>query len=289
MPTKTWTEPLVLRLMKRHRSQDPKRAIEAYARRLLREAEQVALPVDVDLVASVQGVRRRRGDHDFAGRIYVEADGQLVMDLNTSHNANRQRFTCAHELMHTAFPGFGPEKRYRLDTVVESNPINREEEYLCDLGAAALLMPTELVKDDYRLEDGLGAVESLSRDARVSLEAAGNRLAELSQVPVVFLTFEYGHKPADRPALRRGEKVPKRVRLRYARCANLDIYLPRFKGASEESVITGAHRNGKLERATEPLPSAEGAGLFAVEAKCYGAEERERVLAVAQPVATAAA
>jgi Zn-dependent peptidase ImmA (M78 family) len=51
------------------------------------------------------------------------------MDLNTGHNTNRKRFTCAHELMHTAFPEFVEEKRYRLDNTVESNPINREEEY----------------------------------------------------------------------------------------------------------------------------------------------------------------
>jgi hypothetical protein len=166
---------------------------------------------------------------------------------------------------------------------VESNPVNREEEYLCDLGAAALLMPAELVKDEYRLEARLEAVEALSRDASVSLEAAGNRLAELSPVPGIFLTFGFDHKPADRPALRRGEVVPKRVRLRYARCAHLDLYLPRFKSASDKSVITAAHQTHAVERATELLPGAEDAGPFLIEAKCYGTDERERVLAVARP------
>jgi Zn-dependent peptidase ImmA (M78 family) len=283
MATKTWTEPLVLRLMKRHRTDDPQRAIEAYARKLLRDAKQDSLPVDVDLIASVQGVRRRQSAYDFAGRIYVEDDGQLVMNLNAADNPNRQRFTCAHELMHTGFPGFGKEKRYRLDTVVESNPVNREEEYLCDLGAAALLMPGDLLGDDYHLSDGLSAVEALSTDAEVSLEAAGNRLMSLAEEPAAFMVFQYSHKPADRPALRRGKQVPKRMRLRYARCADVDLYLPRFKSAEDESVVTAAHESGGVERGTERLPGAEAAGSFVVEAKRYGRDERERVLAIATP------
>jgi Zn-dependent peptidase ImmA (M78 family) len=250
---------------------------------LLEDAEQGSLPIDVDLVASVKGVKRRRGDHDFAGRIYVEQNGQLVMDLNSSHNRRRQRFTCAHEMMHTGFPDFEEEERYRLDTTVGSNSVNREEEYLCDLGAAALLMPKHLIAGQYQLEGGLEEVERLSRDAEVSLEAAGNRLAAISEGPAIFMTFEHGHKPADQPALRRGESVGKCVRLRYARSAGINIFLPRFKGADASSAITLAHASGKLERGVEELPGVRGAGDFAVEARCYGVDQRERVLAVAVP------
>lgn len=283
MATKTWTEPLVLGLMAEAGSSDPRKAIEAYAEKLRSEARQDSLPVDVEMIASVKGVRPRRGSHDFAGRIYVEADGQLVMDLNAEDSPARQRFTCAHEMMHTAFPNFTEEKRYRLDTSVEAKPLNQEEEYLCDLGAAAVLMPASLLSD-YRLaEDGLAGVERLSDEAEVSLEAAGNRLAELSEEPVAFMVFEYGHKPADRPALRRGEAVAKQVRLRYAHCSGLDTYLPRFKGAAEGSAITRAHRSGELERGTEKLPGVSGGGLFEIEAHCYGVDQRQRILAVARP------
>jgi hypothetical protein len=96
------------------------------------------------------------------------------------------------------------------------------------------------------------------------------------------MVFEYGHKPADRPLLRRGEAVPKRVRLRYAHCSQLDVYLPRFKSATEGGAIARAHASGKLERDTEELPGAPGAGKFEVEARCFGADDRQRVLAVAR-------
>jgi Zn-dependent peptidase ImmA (M78 family) len=285
MTSKTWTEPLVLGLVAEHPSHDARVAIEAYAEELRTKAQQDSLPINVDLVASVQGVMPRRGTHDFAGRIYVETDGQLVMDLNAGDSRSRQRFTCGHEMMHTAFPNFRKEKRYRFDTWVGSKPLNQEEEYLCDFGAAALLMPANLVTGKYRLkDDGLKAVESLSHDAEVSLEAAGNRLAELAETPAAFMVFEHGYKPADRPALRRGESVEKRVRLRYAHSSALDVYLPRFKSAEDTSAIALAHRTGNMEEAIEELPGVENGGMFTIQAQRYGTDERERVLVVARPV-----
>src|SRR4051812_19990744 len=189
MATKNWTEPLVLGLMAEAQTSDPREAIEAYAEKLRRDADQEVLPINVEIIASVKGVRSRRGSHEFAGRIYVEADGQLVMDLNAEDSSERQRFTCAHEMMHTAFPNFSEEKRYRLDATVESKPLNQEEEYLCDLGAAALLMPAPLLGDYSLTKNRLAGVRKLSAEAKVSLEAAGNRLAELSNEPVAFMVF----------------------------------------------------------------------------------------------------
>jgi Zn-dependent peptidase ImmA (M78 family) len=283
MTIKTWTEPLVQRLARGNRVRDPRRAIEAYAHKLRTDAQQTKLPIDVELIASVKGIRKREGNYDFAGRIYVRENGQLVMDLNSNDNHARRRFTCAHELMHTAFPGFEEEGRYRLDTSVGTNSATREEELLCDLGAAELLMPTDLVAGRYGFTDGLKGVEHLADDADVSLEAAGNRIAEISTDPGIFMVFEFGYKPADQPALRRGEQVRKEMRLRYARGAHLGVYLPRFKGAGRNGAVARAHSTGELERRIELLPGARDAGRFLVEAKAYRFADRKRVLAVAQP------
>lgn len=282
MAKTTWSEPLVLDLIAASGEADPRAAIEAYAEKLLVAAEQRSLPIKVDLIASVKGIRSREGRFDFAGRIYAEDDGQLVMDLNATDSRERQRFTAAHELMHTAFPCFSEEGRYRLDAEVETKPVNQEEEYLCDLGAAALLMPARLVGGEFSIaQGGLRAVERLARSAEVSLQAAGNRLAELSDEPTAFMVFELGHKPADRPALRRGERVQKRARLRYAHCSQLDAYLPRFKGAPTQSPISRAFRDPHRQRGVEPLPGAKDETEFAIEAKAYGGEGRRVVLAVA--------
>ncbi len=187
-----WTEPLVLRLIERHGGRPPEAILEALAEKHLTAGGQHDLPVDVEGIASLLGIRRRIGDHPFAGRIYAEENGQLVMDLNASDSEPRRRFSCAHEIMHTAFPGFRNESRYRADPVVATyNRARGEEEYLCDVGAAALIMPRSLVHLDYSISGGLEAVEQLASDAEVSLEAAGNRLTSLSHEPSVFLVFSW--------------------------------------------------------------------------------------------------
>lgn len=280
-----WSEPLVLKLVERHRGKRPEDILEAHARCLLRESEQDTFPIDVDLIASVLGIRRRVAPFGFAGRIYAETSGQLVMDLNAEDGEPRRRFTEAHELMHVAFPGFKREARYRADTAPGANPRNREEEYLCDRGAAALLMPRQLVAERYRADDGLEAVEALADDAEVSLEAAGNRLVSLSPTPAAFLVLTMTHKPADTPALRRGEDVPERLRLRYGTTANLDVYLPRYKSARDGTALCRAWTGCSRERGLEPLPGGERAGAFRVEAKAYGGDENRRVLALARPPA----
>src|SRR4051795_10630700 len=65
-----WHEPLVLELIERNGGKDPERIIEEHADRLRKRAGQQTLPVKPHLIASLLGIRRRRGEHDFAGRIY---------------------------------------------------------------------------------------------------------------------------------------------------------------------------------------------------------------------------
>ena len=285
MPTREWREPLVRKLIDAHGGRDPEQIIEAYANRLREKSGQNSLPIRPHLVASCHGIKRRRGAHDFAGRIYAEPSGQLVMDINENDSEERQHFTEAHEVIHPAFPNFAMEKRYRLDATMDRHAENREEEYLCDLGAAALLMPAELVADNYTVKGGLADAERLSTNAEVSVEAAANRIVTLADEPAVLLCLTWSHKPADRPALRKGADVPKRLRVRYAVTNHVNLYVPKFKGSEDGSVFCRASEGTSIERETTTLPGTESAGLFRVEAKRYGTERLERVLAIARPTA----
>jgi hypothetical protein len=284
--TRSWDEPLVKRLIERNNGLDPKTIVERYADKLRRQAGQDELPIDVGLISSVNGIRRRSAPYNFAGRIYAEDNGQLVLDINSEDNPARQVFTEAHELIHTAFPGFKREKRFRTETSSSVRyPPNREEEYLCDHGAASLLMPAELVHDRFSVKDGLKGAEKLSRAARVSIEAACNRLVSLADEAAILLCLTVSHKPADHGALRRGENVDKKLRISYAFSRHLNVYVPRFKAADEESVFCRALKSGAIERGTEELPGAASAGQFRLEAKCYAANDVQRVLAVGRPTA----
>jgi hypothetical protein len=93
------------------------------------------------------------------------------------------------------------------------------------------------------------------------------------------------HKPADTPARRRGDDVPERLRMRYATVSNLDLYLPRYKSAQDESALCRAWGGWSLERGLEALPGGDRAGAFRVEAKAYGVDENRRVLSLARPAA----
>ena len=286
MPKREWHEPLVRRLIDNHGGADPERIIEEYADRLRAVADQHALPIRPDLIASCHGIRRRRGGYEFAGRrYYVEPSGQLVMDINDSDSDERQHFTEAHELIHPALPGFALEKRYRLDATIDRHAENREEEYLCDLGAAALLMPRELVAHEYTVSGGLADVERLSRDAEVSVEAAANRVVTIADEPAVLLCLVWSHKPADRVRLRKGLDVPERLRVRYGVTAHLNLYLPKFKSCADDSLFCLAAQSPNIESDVSTLPGVASAGRFRIEAKCYGTGRLERVLAIARPTA----
>jgi hypothetical protein len=275
----SWSEPTVLGLMRKHRQDDPERAIESYVLDQLAAGRQRSLPVDVDGLASLLGIKQRKDSFPFAGRIYAEPSGQLVMDLDNGYEP-RRRFTCAHEIIHTAFPGFQKQARYRSDVTTGSYTVRDEEEYLCDRGAASLLMPATLVAGDYNVASGLDDVEQLSEDADASLEAAGNRLVALADTAALMLVLEVAHKPADRTALRRGKPVEPRLRVRYCASNGVNVFVPRHKSAADDSIFVQALAQRERLTGRTYLPGAEKLGLVEVECKSYPYADRERVIAI---------
>lgn len=249
--------------------------MESIADDWLAGAGQTALPIAIFALASAHGVRVRRSRaHPFAGRIYADGD-RLVIDINAADPEERQRFTCAHELMHTAFPGFRRERRYRVDRDPEESLFARsrtQEERLCDVGAAALLMPRDLISAHVRREP-LDAIEAIARAAAVSLEAAANRLVRVRAKPGVLLVVER----LAAPGRRRRES---RLRVRYAVASHARVWVPRFADVPDGSTIARAADSGRVERGEEALPG-QARGVWAIEAKAYPRRAGVRVLALA--------
>lgn len=253
---------------------DPRARLGALLDGWRREVGQERLPIDVEGLASARGIRVERvaaGGWD--GRVYVAQDGRVTVEVDARAPHVRRRFTVAHELVHTAFPGFAKERRYRVDDDLERALFARsrsEEERLCDWGAGVLLMPDELTWS-YRADQGLRAVERLARDADVSLEAAGLRLVERSAKPAVFVV---------------AGQAEDGLRVRYAHAGGERVFVPRGAPIPPGSALARAAASGRRERAVEPLPG-RSRRAFHVEAKSYptgrGASARERVLALAWP------
>jgi len=267
-------EPVVERLVGRRADGDPHPRLKAILDRWRVEAGQEKLPVDVFGLASLRGIRVEKVESsDWEGRVYVDPRGRPIIEVNGRHALARQRFTVAHELAHTAFPGFTSDRRYRVDGDLADAAFARnrsEEERLCDWGAGMLLMPDDLIWS-YRADQGLRAIEKLARDAKVSLEAAANRLIEASRKPAVFLVLEDDGSD---------------LRVRYAKVQDLSLFVPRAFRVHDSSVFRHAARTGARERDTGSLPG-RSRRLFHIEAKSYpvgrGAAAGERVLAVAFP------
>ncbi len=96
------------------------------------------------------------------------------MLLKDQLNAERLRFTVAHELCHTFFYEFLPEIKFA------PHEIDLKEERLCDFGAAELLMPPASIKKTARsMAVCLESLYRLAREYSVSLSAMFFRLRSL--------------------------------------------------------------------------------------------------------------
>jgi Zn-dependent peptidase ImmA (M78 family) len=101
-------------------------------------------------------------------------DQGFRLTLNAKSSKNRVRFTQAHELCHTFFYEYVPEIKFRPHL---EDPA---EEYLCNFGAAELLMPEySLRKETKVLPRSIQSLLRLASDYNVSPEAMMARLRSL--------------------------------------------------------------------------------------------------------------
>jgi hypothetical protein len=75
----------------------------------------------------------------------IPCDGDFIIELRKDRPYGRTNFTCAHELGHTFFYESVPSIKYR--TATSSQPhYDPEEERLCNVAAAELLMPSDVFR-----------------------------------------------------------------------------------------------------------------------------------------------
>lgn len=185
-------------------------------------------PIDLEMVASWQGVEKIDvTDIPWAGCL-INDGGQILMKLRRGDSRRRRRFTGFHEIGHTFCPGFRLEPQFRCNPpTLTQSPI----EVLCDVAASALLYPRQLVEVDLAAADfGLKTIEALSDDYDGSLESAGHRFVALWPEDTMMLVLE--------PGLRKEEEstdaTPKlRVRSVHARGSDWP-FIPRNKSVTPD-------------------------------------------------------
>lgn len=131
--------------------------------------------------------------------IPVGRDGFRIVCNAKVRSEGRRRFSIAHEIAHTLLPD--AEKTYHLRTKKGEHCYRtekaRQEERLCDLAAAEMLMPGPVFRESIANHGVRAAsVPLLAQFYGVSREAAALRMIELSRGPLAVGFFRYGLRPS---------------------------------------------------------------------------------------------
>lgn len=121
------------------------------------------------------------GDRDGA----YDPEHRVVL-INSQVRPERQRFTLAHEISHALLLG-DDDLLSDLHDAFEGDRLEQVIETLCNVGAAALLMPEALIDEVLSRFGPTGrALAELARRADVSASSALYALAERTPAPVLY-------------------------------------------------------------------------------------------------------
>jgi hypothetical protein len=164
-------------------------AITVHAANLLRKAGLSQPPFRPQVYADLRKVRQivyRKLKVD--GRLIPKSDG-FLMELRKDRPVTRQNFTCAHELAHTFFYELVPSVKYRNQS--DPPPHDPEEERLCDIAAAELLMPNHTFR---KVVDGFESspksICEIAATFETSIISTAIRMAHLNLWNVSFILWK---------------------------------------------------------------------------------------------------
>src|SRR6266404_542379 len=168
---------------------DPVDAILRHAQLLVIESGISEPPFDPRMYAKLRNVVSiAERELQVDGRL-LPLGGEFIIELRRDRPCERKNFTCAHELGHTFFYESVPSIKYRQSQ--SSTPrFDQEEEKLCNIAAAELLMPTDAfckVANDYS-----PSAASLLRIAGIfvaSLTATAIRVCSLTRWNATFILW----------------------------------------------------------------------------------------------------
>ena len=142
------------------------------------------------------------GDRDGA----YDPEHRVVL-INSRVRPERQRFTLAHEISHALLLG-DDDLLSDLHDAYEGERLEQVIETLCNVGAAAILMPETLIDELLaRFGPSGRALAELARRADVSASSALYALAERTSVPVLYAVCAVSRLEAESGEERLPEKA----------------------------------------------------------------------------------
>lgn len=261
---KVYSHDSVIQLINLHSeiSEDPEQIIRNLIQDKLTEARKLLWegpPFNPETLASILGIWCEASDeltHSNDAELHPAENGRMVIRYNPDKPKTRQNFSIAHEIAHTFFPGYQDRCSARHQ-IGKFDPEN-EVEFLCDIGASQIVMPTpEFDSDVKNMGVSLKSLQELSKLYEVSLEATAIRMITTDLYPCALIVFAYNHKPTERNEIEAAkyqqslfndiwEPPPKKLRVQYSiRATRFPDYIPKHKSIEESSPLYEVSATGK--------------------------------------------
>jgi hypothetical protein len=182
---------------------DPSELVGRLCAELLADTGE-GIPVDLEVLASYRNAHLTLSEQEQSETIHW--DGQrFQIHVRNSDSPGRQRFSCAHAILHTWFFESGDDQ---TTNAAVRHSWSEAEEDLCDFGAAALLLPEAAFRDACPQTVTMGHVLELAADFQASAEATALRAVALSPTPLAMMVLEIALKPAEQKEILKRRMQP---------------------------------------------------------------------------------
>ncbi len=255
-------------------------------------------PFNPVILASIRNVREvRRVPMSGAARLIPDG-AFLRIEVNQVHSLGKQNFSIDHESSHTLIPTYTNERVDDKETGTFRD--NSEKEFLCDIGAAALLLdPRWLARFALQASPSIRLLRGAAETFDASLEATARQLALIAPWPAAFVFWEEG--------VRKKERIPPgqllipelfglgghEPRLRVVSCyqtATFRHFVPRNKSVPDTSLVAACCDDEPQTFGTETFDfgkSAEQIQLYSENLHApyrRGSLVRRRVISLLLPI-----
>lgn len=245
----------------------------------------------LDFLASCQDARIERCPMKEAGQLIsqIGCDPQFLILVNQAHPRRRQSFSACHELGHLLMPNYNPFQGGRLDGDVMRWNDEAEEEFLCDIAAAEMLMPRRTFLPRLRARGVcIEVLHELSEEFDASLEATAVGITRAHREDVAVIVWEMGYNKNDAISAAtlslfgaedgaHCEPVAKKFRIKFSLGTGAmgEFFFPKNKSVAKDSLIALAAQqlaDGNIPRTfgTQRLSCGNGERDFYVESHAYG-------------------
>jgi len=257
-------------------AEDPLEAVEAAARRAVFDAVEAGWegpPFDPFELAHLRGIEVVPRNELREARTVAQG-GAIAIEYNPTRPRHRVRFSIAHEIAHTLFGDVAREPRYRHNPAA-GPPDGWQLEMLCNVAAAEILMPTEVLADYARRPMRIEDLVELRSTFGVSIEALLRRATKLATYPVAMFAAARTHPDSFESDFRLDYTVPSLA---------WEPDLPRGAKVSRDSVLSACTAVGFTARGEENWPhSQRSLSVQAIGAAPYPGQQFPRVLGWLSP------